>query len=135
MAMWAGTLLPEGIMPATDVVTGGKRVLAYGCGDFSKCWAYVFLGGGARVLVTEGIAFIRTMQVCLEVIRSGSAPSWEEEYDSIELRTASHKALFDMLDLRHGPPRWRIGLEQFADSARYHLFLRPQPVGFVEGVR
>ena len=114
--------LPDGILPATDVVTGGKRVLAYGCGDFSKCCAYVCLGGGARVLVTEEGAFIRTQPARLEVIRSGSAPRWEEEGDSI--RTASRRALLDMLGLRHSPPRWRIGLERSMDWAINHLFLR-----------
>ena len=114
--------LPDGILPATDAVTGGKRVLAYGCGDFSKYCAYVCLGGGARVLVTEEGAFIRTQPARLEVIRSGSAPRWEEEGDSI--RTASRRALLDMLGLRHSPPRWRIGLERSMDWAINHLFLR-----------
>ena len=54
--------------------------------------------------------------------RPSSAPSREKESDSAEPRTASHEALFDMLGFRHGPPRWRIGLEQFVDWATDHVF-------------
>ena len=49
--------------------------------------------------------------------RFGLAPSWEKEYGTIERRTASRKAMFDMLDLRQGPPRGWIGLEQCVNWA------------------
>jgi len=56
--------------------------------------------------------------------RFGLAPSWEKEYGSIERRTASRKAMFDMLDLRQGPPRNWIGLEQFVTWATNHLITK-----------
>merc|ERR1712146_287298 len=52
------------------------------------------------------------------------APSWEKEYGTVERRTASRKAMFDMLDLRQGPPRGWIGLEQFVNWATDHLITK-----------
>ena len=76
---------------ATDVVTGDKRALACDCLDVGKGCADALLGGGGRVRAIKDGALFRTLQACLEDIRSGSALSWEKEYDSVELRTASAK--------------------------------------------
>merc|ERR1711865_1130835 len=56
--------------------------------------------------------------------RFGLAPSWEKEYGTIERRTASRKAMFDMLDLRQGEARGWIGLEQFVNWATDHLITK-----------
>merc|ERR1712048_864643 len=53
--------------------------------------------------------------------RFGLAPSWEKEYGNIERRTASRKAMFDMIDLRQGPARHWIGLEQFVRWSFDHV--------------
>ena len=119
----AGRTAPD--LYAVDDVTGGKRTLACDRVDVGKCCACALLGGGARVLVTEDGALIRTRQADLGAVRSGSAPSWEQEYDSVEPRMVSRKAVPDMLDLRHGPLRWRIGIEQFVGWAMVHLLLPP----------
>ena len=109
---------------AADAETGGKRTLACDRVDVGMCCAYTH-GGGARVRVTEDGALIRTRQTDLENVRSGSAPIWEQEYDSVELRLVSSKASRDMPDLRHGPPRWWVGFEPFVDWAMVHLLLPP----------
>ena len=56
--------------------------------------------------------------------RFGLAPSWEKEYGTIDRRTASRKAMHDMLDLRQGPLRGWIGLEQFVNWATDHLIAK-----------
>jgi len=56
--------------------------------------------------------------------RFGLAPSWEKEYGTVERRTASRRAMFDMLDLRQGAPRGWIGLEQFVKWAIDHLITK-----------
>eukprot|EP01054_Gregarina_sp_Poly1_P007779 Gregarina_sp_Poly_1__7778@NODE_43_length_18077_cov_117_559078_g37_i0_p4_GENE_NODE_43_length_18077_cov_117_559078_g37_i0NODE_43_length_18077_cov_117_559078_g37_i0_p4_ORF_typecomplete_len481_score74_69AdoHcyase_NAD/PF00670_21/1_3e71AdoHcyase/PF05221_17/2_2e712Hacid_dh_C/PF02826_19/2e09AlaDh_PNT_C/PF01262_21/7e09IlvN/PF07991_12/3_7e06Shikimate_DH/PF01488_20/1_6e05THF_DHG_CYH_C/PF02882_19/0_00062Glu_dehyd_C/PF16912_5/0_00093NAD_binding_2/PF03446_15/9e03NAD_binding_2/PF03446_15/0_001NAD_binding_7/PF1 len=45
--------LPDGIMRATDVMIGGKRVLICGFGDVGKGCAAAMKGAGARVFVSE----------------------------------------------------------------------------------
>merc|ERR1712093_743760 len=45
--------LPDGIMRATDVMIGGKRVLICGYGDVGKGCAFAMRGSGARVLISE----------------------------------------------------------------------------------
>ncbi|KFG55060.1 putative adenosylhomocysteinase [Toxoplasma gondii FOU] len=45
--------LPDGIMRATDVMLGGKRVVICGFGDVGKGCAAAMKGAGARVVVTE----------------------------------------------------------------------------------
>eukprot|EP00917_Polyrhabdina_sp_WS-2016_P014451 GHVP01031582.1.p1 GENE.GHVP01031582.1~~GHVP01031582.1.p1 ORF type:complete len:498 (+),score=96.62 GHVP01031582.1:65-1495(+) len=45
--------LPDGIMRATDVMIGGKKVLVCGYGDVGKGCASAMKGCGARVFVTE----------------------------------------------------------------------------------
>jgi len=56
--------------------------------------------------------------------RFGLAPSWEKEYGNVERRTASRKAMFDMIDLRQGPARNWIGLEQFVRWAQDHIITK-----------
>lgn len=56
--------------------------------------------------------------------RFGLAPSWEKEYGNVERRTASRKAMFDMLDIRQGPARGWLGLEQFVKWAIDHLITK-----------
>jgi adenosylhomocysteinase len=45
--------LPDGLMRATDIMIGGKRVLVCGFGDVGKGCAEALKGCGARVQVTE----------------------------------------------------------------------------------
>jgi len=52
------------------------------------------------------------------------APSLEKEYGTNERRTASRKAMVDMLDLCQGPPRGWTGLEQFVNWATDHLITK-----------
>merc|ERR1711975_137702 len=66
--------LPDGIMRATDVMIGGKRVLICGYGDVGKGSAFAMRGAGARVLITE-IDPICALQACMEgfqVVTMGS---------------------------------------------------------------
>merc|ERR1711970_549213 len=57
--------LPDGIMRATDVMIGGKRVLICGFGDVGKGCAHAMRGCGARTMVTECDP-ICALQACME---------------------------------------------------------------------
>jgi len=57
--------LPDGIMRATDVMIGGKRVLICGFGDVGKGSAFAMRGAGARVIISE-IDPICALQACME---------------------------------------------------------------------
>merc|ERR1711874_863485 len=57
--------LPDGIMRATDVMIGGKRVLICGYGDVGKGSAFAMRGSGARVLIAECDP-ICALQACME---------------------------------------------------------------------
>merc|ERR1712185_511530 len=57
--------LPDGIMRATDVMIGGKRVLICGYGDVGKGSAFAMRGAGARVIIAE-IDPICALQACME---------------------------------------------------------------------
>jgi len=57
--------LPDGIMRATDVMLGGKRILICGYGDVGKGSAFAMRGAGARVMVAE-IDPINALQACME---------------------------------------------------------------------
>jgi adenosylhomocysteinase len=57
--------LPDGIMRATDVMIGGKRVLIIGFGDVGKGCAAAMRGCGARVMIAE-IDPICALQACME---------------------------------------------------------------------
>merc|ERR1719412_313480 len=62
--------LPDGIMRATDVMIGGKRVLICGYGDVGKGSAFAMRGAGARVIVTE-VDPICALQACMEGFPGG----------------------------------------------------------------
>merc|ERR1712066_242612 len=57
--------LPDGIMRATDVMIGGKRVLICGFGDVGKGSAFAMRGCGGRVIIAE-IDPICALQACME---------------------------------------------------------------------
>jgi len=57
--------LPDGIMRATDVMIGGKKVVICGFGDVGKGCAQAMKGCGARVYITE-IDPICALQACME---------------------------------------------------------------------
>lgn len=57
--------LPDGLMRATDVMLGGKRVVICGFGDVGKGCAAAMSGAGARVTVTE-IDPICALQAAME---------------------------------------------------------------------
>eukprot|EP00451_Oxyrrhis_marina_P006581 CAMPEP_0204303892 /NCGR_PEP_ID=MMETSP0468-20130131/84129_1 /ASSEMBLY_ACC=CAM_ASM_000383 /TAXON_ID=2969 /ORGANISM="Oxyrrhis marina" /LENGTH=408 /DNA_ID=CAMNT_0051283211 /DNA_START=86 /DNA_END=1312 /DNA_ORIENTATION=- len=57
--------LPDGIMRATDVMIGGKRVVVCGYGDVGKGSAFAMRGAGARVIITE-VDPICALQACME---------------------------------------------------------------------
>jgi len=57
--------LPDGLMRATDVMIGGKRVMICGYGDVGKGSAMSMKGSGARVMVAE-IDPICALQACME---------------------------------------------------------------------
>merc|ERR1711959_796803 len=57
--------LPDGIMRATDVMIGGKRVLICGFGDVGKGSAASMRGSGGRVMISE-IDPICALQACME---------------------------------------------------------------------
>jgi len=53
--------------------------------------------------------------------RFGLAPTWVEEYGTMEKRTAARKAMFDQIDSMHGPARGWIGAAQFVEWATGHV--------------
>merc|ERR1712114_82290 len=55
----------DGLMRATDVMIGGKRVLICGFGDVGKGCAASMKGAGARVFISE-IDPICALQACME---------------------------------------------------------------------
>eukprot|EP01066_Platyproteum_vivax_P007988 Platyproteum_vivax@DN3263_c0_g1_i1.p1 len=57
--------LPDGIMRATDVMIGGKKVVICGFGDVGKGCAQAMKACGARVTVTE-VDPICALQACME---------------------------------------------------------------------
>lgn len=57
--------LPDGLMRATDVMLGGKRVMICGYGDVGKGSAFAMRGAGARVLISE-VDPICALQACME---------------------------------------------------------------------
>eukprot|EP01053_Blabericola_migrator_P008883 Blabericola_migrator_1__8882@NODE_46_length_16830_cov_132_783392_g42_i0_p4_GENE_NODE_46_length_16830_cov_132_783392_g42_i0NODE_46_length_16830_cov_132_783392_g42_i0_p4_ORF_typecomplete_len485_score114_42AdoHcyase/PF05221_17/7_2e76AdoHcyase_NAD/PF00670_21/1_2e742Hacid_dh_C/PF02826_19/1_4e10AlaDh_PNT_C/PF01262_21/2_9e09IlvN/PF07991_12/6_2e03IlvN/PF07991_12/3_5e05Shikimate_DH/PF01488_20/0_00011THF_DHG_CYH_C/PF02882_19/8_2e05ELFV_dehydrog/PF00208_21/0_003Glu_dehyd_C/PF16912_5/0_001NAD_binding_7/PF13 len=63
--------LPDGIMRATDVLIGGKRVLICGFGDVGKGCASAMKGAGARVFVSEidPICALQAVMEGYEVVR------------------------------------------------------------------
>merc|ERR1711908_251737 len=72
--------LPDGIMRATDVMIGGKRVLICGYGDVGKGSAFAMRGSGARVLIAE-IDPICALQACMEGFQVATLESVVGEVD------------------------------------------------------
>merc|ERR1712188_353087 len=72
--------LPDGIMRATDVMIGGKRVLIAGYGDVGKGCAFAMRGCGARVFITECDP-ICALQACMEGFQVAAMESIVGEVD------------------------------------------------------
>merc|ERR1712232_1177424 len=72
--------LPDGIMRATDVMIGGKRVLICGYGDVGKGSAFAMRGAGGRVLIAE-IDPICALQACMEGFQVATLESVVGEID------------------------------------------------------
>merc|ERR1712161_50223 len=88
--------LPDGIMRATDVMIGGKRVLICGYGDVGKGCAFALRGAGARVIITE-IDPICALQACMEGFEVADIDSVVGEIDIFASATGN----FDTITLAH----------------------------------
>merc|ERR1712078_732545 len=84
--------LPDGIMRATDVMIGGKRVLVCGYGDVGKGCAHAMRGCGARVMVTE-IDPICALQACMEGFQVAALESVVGEIDIFVSTTGNFKII------------------------------------------
>jgi len=88
--------LPDGIMRATDVMIGGKRVLVCGYGDVGKGSAFAMRGSGARVLIAE-IDPICALQACMEGFQVVTLESVVGEMDIFVTTTGN----YDIIRLEH----------------------------------
>merc|ERR1712210_424098 len=88
--------LPDGIMRATDVMIGGKRVLICGYGDVGKGSAFAMRGAGARVLIAE-IDPICALQACMEGFQVVTLESVVGEVDIFTTTTGN----FNIITLEH----------------------------------
>merc|ERR1711907_161526 len=88
--------LPDGIMRATDVMIGGKRVLICGYGDMGKGSAFAMRGCGARVLIAE-IDPICALQACMEGFQVATLESVVGEMDIFVTTTGN----FNIIRLEH----------------------------------
>merc|ERR1712025_1055404 len=88
--------LPDGIMRATDVMIGGKRVLVCGYGDVGKGSAFAMRGSGARVLIVE-IDPICALQACMEGFQVVTLESVVGEMDIFVTTTGN----FNIIRLEH----------------------------------
>merc|ERR1711912_160981 len=84
--------LPDGIMRATDVMIGGKRVLVCGYGDVGKGSAFAMRGAGARVLITE-IDPICALQACMEGFQVVTLESVVGEMDIFVTTTGNYNII------------------------------------------
>merc|ERR1711874_329102 len=84
--------LPDGIMRATDVMIGGKRVLICGYGDVGKGSAFAMRGSGARVLITE-VDPICALQACMEGFQVATMESVVGEIDIFVTTTGNFKII------------------------------------------
>jgi adenosylhomocysteinase len=84
--------LPDGIMRATDVMIGGKRVLIAGYGDVGKGCAASMKATGAVVYVTE-IDPICALQACMEGYRVVTIEDVITEID-IFITTTGNRDIF-----------------------------------------
>merc|ERR1711937_923705 len=88
--------LPDGIMRATDVMIGGKRVLVCGYGDVGKGSAFAMRGSGARVLIAE-IDPICALQACMEGHQVVKLESVVDQVDIFVTTTGN----YDIIRLEH----------------------------------
>jgi len=88
--------LPDGIMRATDVMIGGKRVLVAGYGDVGKGSAFAMRGSGARVLIAECDP-ICALQACMEGFQVVKIESVLSEVDIFVTTTGN----FQIITLEH----------------------------------
>jgi len=88
--------LPDGIMRATDVMIGGKRVLICGYGDVGKGSAFAMRGAGARVFIAE-IDPICALQACMEGFQVAALDSVVGEIDIFVTTTGN----FNIVRLEH----------------------------------
>merc|ERR1712226_840208 len=84
--------LPDGIMRATDVMIGGKRVLICGYGDFGKGSAFAMRGSGARVFIAECDP-ICALQACMEGFQVVTIESVLDEVDIFVTTTGNFKII------------------------------------------
>merc|ERR1712226_767420 len=88
--------LPDGIMRATDVMIGGKRVLVAGYGDVGKGSAFAMRGAGARVLIAECDP-ICALQACMEGFKVVKMESVINEVDIFISATGN----FNIIRIEH----------------------------------
>merc|ERR1711937_452088 len=88
--------LPDGIMRATDVMIGGKRVLVCGYGDVGKGCAFAMRGAGGRVLITECDP-ICALQACMEGFQVATLEEVVSEIDIFVSTTGN----FNIIRLEH----------------------------------
>merc|ERR1712022_104294 len=88
--------LPDGIMRATDVMIGGKRVLICGYGDVGKGSAFSLRGQGARVMIAE-IDPICALQACMEGYQVATLESVVSDIDIFVTTTGN----FNIITLEH----------------------------------
>merc|ERR1712025_224122 len=84
--------LPDGIMRATDVMIGGKRVLICGYGDVGKGSAFAMRGSGARVMISECDP-ICALQACMEGFQVVAMESVLNEVDIFVTTTGNFKII------------------------------------------
>jgi adenosylhomocysteinase len=84
--------LPDGIMRATDVMIGGKRVLICGYGDVGKGSAFAMRGAGARVMIAECDP-ICALQACMEGFQVATLESVVHEVDIFVTTTGNFKII------------------------------------------
>merc|ERR1711865_105267 len=88
--------LPDGIMRATDVMSGGKRALICGYGDVGKGCAFAMRGSGARVIITECDP-ICALQACMEGFQVATMEDVVHEIDIFVSTTGN----FNIITLEH----------------------------------
>merc|ERR1712110_870385 len=88
--------LPDGIMRATDVMIGGKRVMICGYGDVGKGSAFAMRGAGARVIIAECDP-ICALQACMEGFQVATLESVVHEIDIFVTTTGN----FQIIRLEH----------------------------------
>merc|ERR1712050_743294 len=88
--------LPDGIMRATDVMIGGKRVLICGYGDVGKGSAFAMRGCGARVIIAE-IDPICALQACMEGFQVATMEEVVGEMDIFVTTTGN----FNIISVQH----------------------------------